>query len=269
MPRKRVSDDVDHVPIDPKPSKIPKINPPPPPPPPQHVPILINNSLLHGQSRLPEHILPYDVYKIFSLFFNNDVLSTIRDNTNKYAECHPSEDDKPFIRKWAKITVPELRAYIGVYIWMGLYPETTVKDFWNTDIDKGPVHERIRQAISLKRWQQIDRFLRICSPEEPETLYIKTLFEKLEPLSDTLRWLFKQYWAIGTHLAINKTIQRFMGRAKEIVNISSKLTPESFKIWVLANAGYVLDWLYHTKGDRFRPIDLDDFWIKDLGFSNI
>jgi len=32
-----------------------------------------------------------------------------------------------------------------------------------------------------------------------------------------------------------------MGRAPEIVNIPSKPIPEGFKIWVLANEGYVLD----------------------------
>ena len=59
-----------------------------------------------------------------------------------------------------------------------------------------------------------------------------------------------------------------MGRAKEIVNIPSKPIPEGFKIWVLANSSYILDWLYHAKGDRLGPVDLDDFWTKDLGFSN-
>ena len=58
-----------------------------------------------------------------------------------------------------------------------------------------------------------------------------------------------------------------MGRSKEIVNIPSKPTPEGFKIWVLANAGYVLDWLYHAKGDQLGPVDLDDFWTDDLKFS--
>ena len=58
-----------------------------------------------------------------------------------------------------------------------------------------------------------------------------------------------------------------MGRAHEIVNIPSKPTPEGFKIWVLANQGYVLDWMYHTKGDKAGPVDLDDFQTKDLGFS--
>ena len=269
MPRKRVSDDIDHVPIDLKPSKIPRTKPPSPSPPPQHVPILINNPLLHGQSRLPEHLEPSDVYGIFSLFFTDDILSTIRDNTNEYAKKYPSEDDKLFAREWHETTIQELRAYIGVYIWMGLHPETARKDYWNTNIDKGPIHERVRQAIGLKRWQQIDRFFRICSPEDPETLPKKTLFEKLEPLSETLRQLFKKYWGTGTHLAVDETIQRFMGRAKEIVNIPSKPIPEGFKIWVLANSGYVLDWLYHAKGDRLGPVDLDDFWTKDLGFSNI
>ena len=50
-------------------------------------------------------------------------------------------------------------------------------------------------------------------------------------------------------------------------NIPSKSTPEGFKIWVLANTGVVLDWMYHAKGDQLGPVDLDDFWTVDLGFS--
>ena len=57
-----------------------------------------------------------------------------------------------------------------------------------------------------------------------------------------------------------------MGRSAEIVNIPSKPTPEGFKIWVLADQGYILDWLHHAKGDG--PWDLDSFFMKELGFSN-
>ena len=99
------------------------------------------------------------------------------------------------------------------------------------------------------------------------TLQKETPFEKLEPLNDYLRQQFKVYWKTGTHLAVDETIVRFMGRASETVNIPTKPVPEGFKIWVLANAGYVLDWLYHAKGDRAGPVDLDDFWTEDLGFS--
>ena len=57
-----------------------------------------------------------------------------------------------------------------------------------------------------------------------------------------------------------------MGRSKDIVNIPSKPTPEGYKIWVLANQGYVLDWLYHTKG-VLGPIDLNPYWTKIRGFN--
>ena len=57
-----------------------------------------------------------------------------------------------------------------------------------------------------------------------------------------------------------------MGRAEETVNIPSKPIPEGFKLWVLANTSYMLDWLFHTKGDQKGLIDLDDFWTIYRGF---
>jgi len=60
-----------------------------------------------------------------------------------------------------------------------------------------------------------------------------------------------------------------MGRASEIVNIPLKPTPEGFKIWVLANEGYVLDWIYYAKGNNKGPVDLDSYFIEVEGFSNI
>ena len=149
---------------------------------------------------------------------------------------------------------------------MGLHPESSIPEFWNTDPLKGPIHEQILKHISLKRWQQIDRFFHISKPKPGET---EKPFQKLEPLSDTLRQGFKKYWKPGTHLAVDETIQRFLGRAKEIVNIPSKPTPEGFKIWVLANQGYVLDWVYHAKGQNKGegPQDICDYWTDDLGFN--
>ena len=70
-------------------------------------------------------------------------------------------------------------------------------------------------------------------------------------------------------MAVDKTIQRFIGQAQEIVNISSKPTPEGFKIWVLANEGYILDWVYHARGTRKYegPQDICDYETKDLEFT--
>lgn len=89
----------------------------------------------------------------------------------------------------------------------------------------------------MNRWQQIDRFFHIYEPKDEK----ESVVEKVEPLNDLLRQRFKKYWKISTHLAVDEAIQRFMGRASEIINIPFKSVPEGFKIWVLANQGYVLD----------------------------
>ncbi|KAF1812442.1 pea pathogenicity protein, partial [Eremomyces bilateralis CBS 781.70] len=63
--------------------------------------------------------------------------------------------------------------------------------------------------------------------------------------SEHLQTTFKLFWLPGTNLAVDEAMARFTGRAAEIVNIPSKPTPKGFKIWVLADQGYILDWLFH------------------------
>ena len=52
-----------------------------------------------------------------------------------------------------------------------------------------------------------------------------------------------------------------MGHAPKIINILSKPTPEGFKIQVLANKGYILDFIWHTKGDKKSPVNLNKSFI--------
>ena len=266
MPRNKVSNDLDHVRLDPKPSKTPKGSPPEPWPLPTYTPLRIKKTRTHGQGYLPNTIPSDDPYAIFSLFFSYEVIQTLVQHTNEYALMNPGPESSDS-RMWFPTTVKEFQAWLGASIWMGLHAESSIPEFWNTDPLKGPIHEQVFKHISLKRWQQIDRFFHISKPTPSSQQ--ESPFVKLEPLSETLRLAFKKYWKPGTHLSVDETIQRFLGRSKEIVNIPSKPTPEGFKIWVLANQGYVLDWLYHAKGSNKGegPQDICDYWTKDLGFN--
>ena len=57
-----------------------------------------------------------------------------------------------------------------------------------------------------------------------------------------------------------------MGRVSKVVNILLKLTPKGFKIQVLANKGYVLNWLWYTKGNKKGLVDLNTIFTKKEGF---
>lgn len=96
----------------------------------------------------------------------------------------------------------ELRAYIAAYVWMDVYLEKELKDIWNTDPAKGLIHDIVRQHISLKHWEQIQKFFNASKPLPQGQ---KTPFDKLKPLSEHLRKRFKDYWHTGAHLAVDET----------------------------------------------------------------
>jgi hypothetical protein len=47
---------------------------------------------------------------------------------------------------------------------------------------------------------------------------------------------------------------RFTGRAKEITTIPNKPTPTGFKVWVVADSGFFMNWTWHQPGKKGGPV---------------
>ena len=258
MVRNRVSDDLDHVQDEPTTTTKAKNPPPKPWPMPVFKPLKIKNGRQYGLGKLPINVF-CNPYSLFTLFFTEEVMTKLMKHTNEYAA--ELKNEAPHARLWFSTTVKELRAFLATYIYMGVFEEATIENYWNRGFFRGAIHLLVTQHISLVRWQQIDRFFRISVYSSKGNT-----FEKVDELSEYLRVQFKVYWEIGTYLTVDEIIQRFQGRSEITVNISSKSVPKGFKIWVLANAGYVLDWLYHAKGENKGPVDLNIQYTKEWGF---
>ena len=142
---KRVSSDIDHVPIEP-PTKKAKKAPPKQWQLPKFKPQAITGAPTHGYGSLPDDVSHDDPYAVFSLFFTEDILQTIADHTNEYAQLYPGPVT-PYSRVWEPTTAAELKAFLGAYIWMGVHPEAAVKDFWNINPELGPIHEAVTKHI--------------------------------------------------------------------------------------------------------------------------
>ena len=68
---------------------------------------------------LPSNIPASNVYGIFSLFFTNDVLKIIVENTNRYAALHKAYNWLLIL--WKDTLIPKLKAYLGVLFYCSLY----------------------------------------------------------------------------------------------------------------------------------------------------
>jgi hypothetical protein len=61
---------------------------------------------------------------------------------------------------------------------------------------------------------------------------------------------------IGSTIGVDEAMQAFEGRSKQNVTIKEKLTTTGLKIWVLAVAGYVLQWMWHRPGSQYGPVSV-------------
>jgi hypothetical protein len=76
------------------------------------------------------------------------------------------------------------------------------------------------------------------------------------------RW--RKYWQPGTYLTVDEAMSAFSGRSGDTVQLPCKPIPQGFKNWVLAQAGYVLAFLWHVPGDREEcgPVGLRNLWAQ-------
>ena len=86
------------------------------------------NNLVHELNKLPIHVA-FTPYRVFNLFFTDDILHKMTEYTNEYAAEHAFIEDKPFARKCYSTSLQELRAYIATYIYMGIHSQSKVSDY--------------------------------------------------------------------------------------------------------------------------------------------
>jgi hypothetical protein len=71
----------------------------------------------------------------FSLFFNDELLNNIIE-TNRYARHKISElqlDPRSIWNSWSDVSVPEMKAFIGLVINMGIVLLPDIKDYWSSE----------------------------------------------------------------------------------------------------------------------------------------
>ena len=150
----------------------------------------------------------------------------------------------------------ELYAYFRVVIYIGITIGLAIEDYQGP-IKKGTTY-KVTKYILKSRFKQLKRYI-YYSPILEDGFY--TIFNRVDKLSKHLRILYCKFQKLSPYLAVNKTIQRFIGRVPKIINIPSKPIPKGFKIQVLANQGYILNQLQYAKGNKKGPVNLNKAFL--------
>ena len=131
-------------------------------------------------------LLPPDPLGLFSLFFDDKLVSLIVEETNRYARQVLEGTTKQL-----STDAKEIRAYFGFMILMGINQLPEIRDYWSTDrnLHYGPVADR----ISRDRFEEITHYLHFV---DNTTLRSRgedgfSRLQKVEPVINTLKDKFK------------------------------------------------------------------------------
>jgi hypothetical protein len=61
-------------------------------------------------------------------------------------------------------------------------------------------------------------------------------------------------WKPGRDLAVDEIIVRFEGRSKDTTTVPNKPTPTGYKVWGVAQRGFLIVWNWHTPGIKNGPV---------------
>ncbi|KAJ0390800.1 hypothetical protein P43SY_010299 [Pythium insidiosum] len=94
---------------------------------------------------------------VFRLLLSPSDIETIVVHSNQYAILHGAQD-------WRPLDADDLRTWIGIVIYMGVYQMARPMDGWSTD-DRQPKYP-FASYMSRNRFKQIKRYLHISPPHD-------------------------------------------------------------------------------------------------------
>ncbi|KAF6813516.1 AC transposable element-derived protein 4 [Colletotrichum sojae] len=79
------------------------------------------------------------------------------------------------------------------------------------------------------------------------------IYRKVNEWSVHIQETGDSFYLAGSDLTVDEAMVRFTGRSLQTTTIPTKPIPTGFKIWILAQSGYCLRWLWHVHIPQARP----------------
>ncbi|KAL9561175.1 hypothetical protein ACKAV7_014530 [Fusarium commune] len=114
--------------------------------------------------------------------------------------------------------------------------------------------------MPLRKFELITRYFRTFDYTKfdvrDESDLPKT-FQAAEEWSNHIQKVSIELYIPGTNLTVDECMVPFTGRSKETTVVKNKPTPLGFKVWVIAQQGYFLQWLWHVKASPYQAITVE------------
>ena len=213
-------------------------------------------NLMSGPSdRLPENIQSTSDY--FRLFFDQEVLTLLVSETNRYASQYyqenPSCMNSALYREWKDVTMEKMFLYINLLIHMGLTKFPKVSYHWS----KNELYTCKLCPALMKRNEfiLINKFFHVANNQNAN---LNDKIYKIRPLLNLFLNKWQRYFVLDKRISIDERMIKFRGRIGFLQFIRSKPTKWGFKAFILADCqtGYTYAMKIYTGSNGTRNQNL-------------
>ncbi|EWZ27983.1 hypothetical protein FOZG_18311 [Fusarium oxysporum Fo47] len=211
--------------------------------------------------------LPQQPLELFQLFvpislvqswvgYTEDWAFFCADNGVKDSWNTPLSDHSR-LHDWEGISTATAYVWLGILIYLGIHREISLEDHWKAPSlgDQRPLHP-FTKFMPLRKFELITRYFRTFDHTNLDVSDERDLpktFPAAEEWSKHIQRVSIELYLPGTNLTVDECMVPFTGRSKETTLVKGKPTPVGFKIWVIAQQGYFLQWLWHVKASPVVP----------------
>lgn len=219
----------------------------------QPLQITYRNPLVHDLPDTPiqlfQRLVPIALVESWANATNEAAQSFIKENTAAQSRKH----------RWRDTSAAEIYVFLAIVICLENHQGRAIETFWKTpddnNLDSNPFYFFTRH-MSLARFQLLFRYLRIFDDTTllreaahiPAKLVASKSYKQVNEWSRHIQEEMGKLYTPGTMVAVDECMQAFTGRSDLKTHIPNKPTPDGIKIWVIAQDGIFLRWLWHEPG---------------------
>lgn len=185
---------------------------------------------------------PTNELQFFQLFFTDELLLEITNETNRYA-AEKILKETPLRKQsvwngWADASLTEMKAFLGLIMNMALHEKPNIKSYFSDEwSDK---HSFFKDVMSRTRFLQLFWAFHVCPPAPP-TPGVQARGQKVKNVVDYLDKKCRENFIPGKKIAIDESTVGFKGRIIFKMYNPQKPTKWGLRVYVLADSqtGYV------------------------------
>ncbi|PMD15241.1 hypothetical protein NA56DRAFT_354308 [Hyaloscypha hepaticicola] len=159
-------------------------------------------------TNLPEDCEIDNPISFFEIFFNEGIYELLAKNTNKYARAWSSIYPEKKPPPWTDVTVEEIKVYIALLIWFGIYRHKDPYSHWKQSTEDSPIHH-----MKWARYREIKRMFKISDidTDREHADIAGDWHYKLSPLDEHLQTCFQEVVVPGSQVSYDEIMIPFRG----------------------------------------------------------